>query len=150
MLKKLSVFAFAFLLFSCGQKAKQTEEPVEAEVAVETAVVADGHAANTALDYAGTYKGVLPCADCEGIETVLTLDNENNYTLKTTYLGKDAAAVEKSGTYAWNKAGNTVILDGITDAPNQFFVGENQVFQLDKEGNRITGDLADKYILRKE
>ncbi len=29
----------------------------------------DEHTAETALDYEGTYKGILPCADCPGIAT---------------------------------------------------------------------------------
>lgn len=150
MLKKLSVFAFALLLVSCGQKTKQAEESVEANASTEVAAVPDMHTAQNALDYEGKYKGVLPCADCEGIETELTLDRNGNYVLKTTYLGKSATSFEKSGTYTWAEDGGTIILSDITDAPNRYFVGENQIFQLDMEGNRITGNLADKYILKKE
>lgn len=150
MLKKLSVFAFAILLVSCGQKTKQAEEPVEAEASTEIAAVPDMHTAQNALDYEGKYKGVLPCADCEGIETELTLDSSGNYTLKTTYLGKKSASFEKSGTYTWGEDGSTITLGDISDAPNRYFVGENQIFQLDMEGNRISGELAAKYILKKE
>ena len=150
MFKKLSVFAFVFLLVSCGQKAAKTEESVEAEAKTETAAVPDMHTAQVSLDYEGKYKGVLPCADCEGIETELTLESGGKYTLQTTYLGKKETAFEKSGTFTWSENGSTITLSDITDAPNRYFVGENQLFQLDMEGNRITGELADKYILRKE
>lgn len=149
MLKKLSVFAIVFLLVSCGQKAKQTEESVEAEASTEIAAVPDMHTAQIALDYEGTYKGVLPCADCEGIETELTLGDNGNYTLKTTYLGKGGTSTEQSGTFTWAEDGGTIILSDITDAPNRYFVGENQIFVLDMEGNRISGELAENYILRK-
>lgn len=150
MLKKLSVFAFVLLLVSCGQKAKQTADSVEAKSSTEIAAVPDMHTAQNALDYDGKYKGVLPCADCEGIETELTLDRDGSYTLKTTYLGKNATPFENSGTYTWAEDGSTIILSGITDAPNRYFVGENKIFQLDMEGNRISGELADKYMLKKE
>ena len=56
---------------------------------------------------------------------------------------------EEKGKYTWNAAGNTIILDGVKDAPNQYFVGENTLTQLDMEGNKITGDMADLYILKK-
>lgn len=39
-------------------------------------------------NYMGTYSGVLPCADCEGIETSLTLLPDYKYKLKRVYLGK--------------------------------------------------------------
>jgi uncharacterized lipoprotein NlpE involved in copper resistance len=96
------------------------------------------------------YKGVVPCADCEGIETTVVLNADQTYLLRTAYLGKpDAAATEKTGSFTWNTTGNTVILSGIENAPNQYFVGENQLIQLDLAGNKITGDLAAKYILAK-
>lgn len=149
MVKKLSIFAFALLLVSCGQKAKQAEESAEVQTTTEAVAAPDMHTAQNALDYAGTYKGTLPCADCEGIETELTLTEDGKYTLKTTYLGKDATAFEKAGTYSWKEDGSTIVLSDITDAPNHYFVAENQIFQLDMEGNKIIGDLADKYILKK-
>jgi heat shock protein HslJ len=34
--------------------------------------------------------------------------------------------------------------------PTAYFVGENRLTQLDKQGNRITGESAGKYILTKE
>ena len=58
--------------------------------------------------------------------------------------------MEKTGTLTWNAAGNTVILAGIENAPNQYFVGENAVTQLDMAGNKITGQLAEKYMLAKQ
>lgn len=149
MVKKTAILAFVLILVSCGQKNKTTEEAVETPP-VETAIIADSHNARNSLDYTGVYKGILPCGDCEGIETEVTLDAENNFVKKTKYLGKDSSIFEENGSYAWNEAGNTVVLEGITDSPNQYFVGENQLFQLDMDGNRITGELADKYILKKE
>jgi len=56
---------------------------------------------------------------------------------------------EKTGTYSWDGAGNAIILEGIGNAPNLYFVGENMLIQLDMEGNRISGDLAERYNLRK-
>jgi len=33
---------------------------------------------------------------------------------------------------------------------SKYLVGENQLFMLDTEGNRITGGLAENYILKKK
>ncbi|BAQ60760.1 lipoprotein [Geminocystis sp. NIES-3708] len=102
-----------------------------------------------ALDWNGKYQGIIPCASCEGIKTTLTLNQDLSYVLSTQYLGKSEEVFEVKGTFQWNKAGNTITLDGIKDAPNQFLVGENTLIQLDMTGNRITGNLADKYMLSK-
>lgn len=102
------------------------------------------------LDWDGMYKGVTPCADCEGIETSLTLSKDNSYVLTTKYLGKSTKMNEMKGTFTWNTEGNTITLSAITDGPNQFFVGENQLTQLDMSGKKITGPLAEKHILIKQ
>jgi hypothetical protein len=38
-----------------------------------------GDTSRTSLDWPGTYTGVLPCADCEGIETTITLSVDLTY-----------------------------------------------------------------------
>ena len=97
------------------------------------------------------YKGIVPCADCEGIETILNLRDESNFVLTTHYLGKKDSKINVlKGTYTWNKEGNTVVLSGIENGPSQYFVSENYLTQLDLEGNKITGDLASKYVLEKQ
>lgn len=49
-----------------------------------------------------------------------------------------------------NEAGNTITFDGLQNQPNQYFVGENTLTQLDMNGNKITGNLASNYILQKQ
>ncbi len=148
--KNTSLFLFALLIMSCTQKVK--EERIEEIVADSSGIVVnDEHNAQNSLDYIGMYQGVVPCADCEGIETSLSLEDETNYVLKTNYLGKNKNSTnEVRGVYSWNEAGNTIILSGIVKAPNQYFVGENYLKQLDMDGNKIEGDLAEKYELQKK
>jgi copper homeostasis protein (lipoprotein) len=107
------------------------------------------HNAHNALDWAGTYTGMLPCADCEGIETILTIRMDSTFTRKTRYLGKgDEIWLEINGSYSWDEAGFVITLENL-DPPNQYFVSENRIFHLDINGERITGRLADHYILKK-
>lgn len=144
----LALFAIGGLI-SCKPKDAAVAE--SSAPAADTTMADNAHNANNSLSWNGMYKGVVPCADCEGIETVLVLNTDNTYLLRTNYLGKpDAQAVEKTGALTWNAEGNTVILGGIENAPNQYFVGENKLIQLDMTGQRITGQLADKYILTKQ
>jgi len=136
------------LLWSC-KPAESTAD--EAQTADTTAVV-DNHTSQTSLDVGGVYKGVVPCADCAGIETEIALTDGNGFTLKMTYLGKEPAlTVEKAGTYSWDASGNKIVLEGLdASAPTMYAVGEGKLTQLDLSGNVITGDLADKYVLTKQ
>lgn len=111
--------------------------------------VYDTHTAATSLDYKGSYYGVLPCADCEGIETVLTLSDESKYTLIRKYLGKEVKEIKSEGTFSFNKEGNTISLKNEKNTANQYFVSENKLTALDVKGNKITGNLAEKYELKK-
>jgi heat shock protein HslJ len=104
----------------------------------------------TALDWAGLYQGTLPCADCEGIEMALTLNQDLTYTLQAKHLGKDTPARPQSGTFAWDEQGRSITLSGIKDLPNHFLVGEERLFQLDPAGQRITGAQAERHILQKQ
>jgi heat shock protein HslJ len=128
-----------FLLIQCTKVIKRTLSHSD-------------NSANT-LDWNGTYKNTMPCADCSGTVTEITLDTARTYIIKKIYLDKGVQAVkgtEESGNFSWNKAGNTITLLGIKNQPNQFFVGENRLWELDKNGNKVEGNDADKYILNKQ
>lgn len=103
----------------------------------------------TFIDWPGTYNGIVPCTDCEGIETALTLHEDGTYLLKTKYLGRSETINTINGSFSWNKEGSKITLSGIDNGPSQYLVGENGLVQLDLKGNRITGALAQKYVLRK-
>lgn len=146
MSKILFVTALIFL-YGCELKEKLENPPREPVVDSQSEVREDN--SSTSLDWAGTYKGVLPCADCEGIETILTIKDNMTYSIKTKYLGKDDMVYEQKGDFLWNEDGNIIILNEKNRTPQQYFVGENYLLLLDLKGNRITGDLADKYYLHK-
>jgi uncharacterized lipoprotein NlpE involved in copper resistance len=109
---------------------------------------------NTAInarDHIGLYKGILPCSDCEGIETSLYLMANNAYLLTKVYKGiADHKEFKNIGDFEWSEDGTTVTLSNIDDAPNRFIIGDTAAIQLDKQGKRVEGDLADMYILVKQ
>jgi len=127
-------------LVACGQKSKSDEQDSN---------VIDIHNSMNSLDWNGTYAGIIPCADCEGISVSITLNPDETYMVSYMYLGKDDSfPISFSGKFSWNEAGNTIKLD-IKDFPPYYFVGENRLIQLDMDGNEIVGELADNYILEK-
>lgn len=115
-----------------------------------TNTVPDGHSSRDALDWTGVYWGTLPCADCEGIHTVLLLSdkNGNTYQLEETYLGKDTKPFVTKGSFSWSPDGSQIQLQGAST--NRYQVGENQLFHLDQEGKRVEGPLKELYVLVKE
>lgn len=110
------------------------------------------HNSQNTLDWAGVYKGVVPCADCDGIETMIRITSNNTFVLETKYLGKSKEVNTEVGTFHWDDSGNKIILDerNKSSGPFAFAVGENKLTQLDINGNYIGGKPSDKYILKKD
>lgn len=134
--------ALFFLSFACGS-GKDLQETAQTNI-----TYADN--SKISLDWAGVYKGTLPCADCAGIEITISLQSNNGFNLSSKYLGKeDNASIFKEGTFEWNEEGSKISLMDNGKIIHQYQVGENMLFFLDQEGQRITGNLADKYILTK-
>jgi uncharacterized lipoprotein NlpE involved in copper resistance len=150
MRKSISVvtIGLSMLLLGCKQASKTIVVASKPETAIDSDIT-DGHNSSNSLDVDGVYKGTLPCADCGGIETEIVLGKDNSFVKRTIYQGKDGKVFEEKGSYAWNSEGNTITLSGIKSGPHQYFVGENTLIQLNMDGKRITGNLADKYVLRK-
>lgn len=140
MEKSIFFLSIVFLLFAGCQLQRETIKQENSSIADNT---------KTSLDRDGSYYGMLPCADCDGIKTIIKLNRNYTYELKIMYAGKDENVFELAGTFSWNEEGNRITLNNSEMRNNSFFVGENFIRQLDAEGNQITGDLADKYVLRK-
>lgn len=140
VLALLSVFALiTAMASSCEEKQSSSEST-------------DPHTAMNALDWEGSYYGTLPCADCEGIDTELRLNEDNTYRLTTSYLGKEDTQKETiEGAFEWLEDGNTIKLLGIEEGTRSPFVKieENRVRYLDLEGNVIEGELENYYLLTK-
>lgn len=150
----LLILSLVVFQFACTKPSENQTE--SSEISLETPetppALPIGDNSQTSLDWAGTYFNTLPCASCEGIETWLTLKMDGTFELKTNYLGLNDAREEIfTGKFKWDDSGSNVELQGlIGDAPGKYKVGENQIWHLDKDGNRIEGELADAYILKKQ
>lgn len=141
-MKKLSILLFAVLaiaLMSCTN-AKQKN--------AETTGAPDMHTSEMALDYHGVYEGTLPCADCEGIKTQLTINDDNTFVLKSEYLGKEGGKFEGKGTYSIEDGEILVTQD--QDGDQLYYkLQEGSLAQLDADKRLIEGELASYYILAK-
>ncbi|MFN3300777.1 MAG: copper resistance protein NlpE N-terminal domain-containing protein [Sediminibacterium sp.] len=127
----------AFFTFSCSSTNQNTNTNNF-----------DAHSSQNSLDWQGTYFGVLPCASCPGIETELTLTNNQAFILTRKYIDKKEIFTSK-GTFIWND--NSIkLIDSINkENPITFKVEEGRIRQLDVNGNIIEGALASSYLLTK-
>ncbi|MGI2058514.1 copper resistance protein NlpE [Shewanella baltica] len=148
MNKSLCCIALLALFTTACSEAPKEETAVDTtQVQTEAAkTVPVGDTSQNSLDWAGSYEGVLPCASCEGIQTLITLQSDNSFVKETVYLGKDEKILKLMGKAAWDEKGQKITLEDGT----QYLVGENQLIMLDTEGQRITGDLAANYVLKKK
>jgi len=153
----MKTFYYSFLLsaamlivsvMSCSKNQIQSDSASDMEV-VTIPVPDMAHNSRNSLDWYGVYKGTTPCADCEGIETKITLKKDGTFKRSLNYLGKDGNSFHDEGDFEWNEEGSKVTLIGEDGLSQMYQVGENVLFHLDIEGNRITGDLAEMYKLAK-
>ncbi|MDQ0780506.1 copper resistance protein NlpE [Chryseobacterium sp. W4I1] len=151
--------ASAAFLASCNQKEKTTEttDAVSDSATVQTVTsdsitkatpTAAGDTSENALDWPGTYEAVIPCADCPGIKTSLTLNNDKTFSITEEYVDRNSKNQDK-GTFQWDAAGSVITLKGKT-ANYKYKVGENILIQLDMDGQEITGPNKDLYVFKKK
>ncbi|WP_407405587.1 copper resistance protein NlpE [Chryseobacterium sp.] len=108
----------------------------------------ESHNSQNSVDWMGTYEAVVPCADCPGIKTDLTLNKDNTFTISEEYLDKKSKNEDK-GSFSWDATGSIISLNG-KSTKYQYKVGENTLFMLDTEGKEIQGALQEHYIFKKK
>jgi uncharacterized lipoprotein NlpE involved in copper resistance len=108
---------------------------------------------NTPVINAEDYIGTLPCADCEGIDVSLQLIKNSDYIMNYIYKGNkiDSTSSGYKETGVWSIHGNdTLYLTASKGGVTKYIKSGTTLIQLDGNGNRITGPLADNYVLHKK
>lgn len=154
---KKSIFTFFVLgltVISCNKKdTETTTEPTVSADSTEiitndtTTHAHDGHTSQNSLDWNGTYEATLPCADCTGIKTTITLDKSGTFKYTAEYLDKNLK-VNDAGDIMWHDNGSVAHLKG-KDIDIKLKVVENGLVGLDTEGNEIEGPLKEHYNYKK-
>ena len=141
-----SILALTILVFVSCTSNKESGQKANSDVADPA------HTSQNALDWSGTYLGLLPCASCPGINTEVKLNDDLTYQLSTQYMDEEDETINReTGSFTWSKDGRNITLQNAKDSEQktQFKVGENRLIQLDTEGNTIEGSIADNYVLEK-
>lgn len=139
-------------MIACKDNAGKTNEDAKGRDTAAVAVDSLADAAPTAAPplIMASYTGLLPCADCESQEVVLNLLSDSSYQRKTLYMGRKSTGPgsnELTDTGKWAMKGDTLILES-KHAPGKYVKENENLVQLDRQGKRMTGKLADKYVLK--
>jgi copper homeostasis protein (lipoprotein) len=131
-------------LAACDREATPADRGRDADVA---AAPGDAGAPAGEEMFERTWLGVLPCADCDGIQTRLELVREGDrrtYRLEETYLGADGDAVfSQQGEWVQEGEGEgaRLRLDPGTPAGRRFVQREDGALdQLDGRGEPLQPD----------
>ncbi len=97
---------------------------------------------------AGTFYGIIPCADCNGIETYIELNANKTGMIQEKYLGKEDKV--SIASIRWQMKQNIVTLYENETQKGSYQFSNSQLKKLDINGKPIKGSLASKYILLKK
>ena len=133
----LPVLLTGLFAVSCSKKEEakaETPQTVEADSA--QAQPEEAAKAEAPKKHVGEFSGKLPCADCPGIETKLTLNENGSFLLDETYLEKKDGQFNAKGSYEVSADGAFVTLkEEGNDKPRVFLVEEDAAYLVEKVGD---------------
>ena len=100
--------------------------------------------------WVGTYKSVLPCVNCEGLETTITLKEDTTFLLKINPLGSDVTIPDTTGRMIWTETNKFFTLNIESMVSKHFEVAGDTLFNLDLYEERVTGPDAHKFAFIKQ
>ena len=99
----------------------------------------------------GLYAGLLPCADCPGIDTSIAFTPEGTYSMSETYQEEGGGSFVTKGTWTVREDGKTLLLDPEDkEGRDRWYevVSANELRTLDRDGKAIDSKLD--YSLRRK
>lgn len=122
-MKKIAVITLATLLGACSMLPKK--------------------------NVAGTYQGVLPCADCDKIQAELILNADNTYQYNTIYFtnSKEHAFTDK-GKFTWDQNKSNVIRLEQDSGSLAFQVTDGYAEICDTSGNVVKNSQLNYKLLK--
>lgn len=146
---RLSILFYVLICLTFSS-CSNAPEPSQAEEIVDLSNAPNS--AKKSKNWPGTYSGVIPCADCEGIRLKIVLDQSEHFMVERQYAGESAKVEQSKGQIFWDKNGQDIRLNGIGDDNGSlgFRIEDGAIRKLDLYGKKIEGQLAEKYLLTKE
>ena len=124
MLHMIKYFVFLFisalLLTACQDNSTSKESLSDSLEVKKQQQQTTASVTITNASWPGTYSGTVPCADCPGIKTELTLLADNTYELKQVYLESKVDEIKNQGSFIWMADSSGIELVGLKDTPINF------------------------------
>lgn len=144
MLYRVFIFTsiLGIILTACGGNKPAPTAADSSALLTTTQPDSGAHSPN------GSYQGTLPCADCPGIDYQISLYDNSRYKTLMVYRERNQSRpVVDTGT--WKIEQDSMVRITLSGKSKQTFLFEDgRLYQLNEHGQRITGALADNYILR--
>jgi uncharacterized lipoprotein NlpE involved in copper resistance len=98
------------------------------------------NSADKSQEFHGVFYGYLPCNDCDGVKTTLSLQQKRNYLIVTQPARASSREYFERGKYDWNDETRTVILTptkGGSKTHRYHIEDEGTLIQLNEDGIKM-------------
>jgi len=105
----------------------------------------------TKAHWAGVYTGVIPSVDGEGINVRVTLNANETYKIEYQDYTNSGNYPVFYGKFTWNTTKDTITINREgEEIPTYYKLGEKALIHLVTQGNIISGEIANDYLLYKQ
>ncbi len=103
------------------------------------------------LDFHGVFYGYLPCTDCNGVKSTLSLKQKNNYLLVTQPAKESSKETYEKGKYEWNEQTHKVILTSKDNINKRQYdiKDEGTLILLNSDGSPMSKGKSEEYTLHR-
>lgn len=141
-MKKIIVFLLVFMCcLACTYQNKGNDK------LMTTRELCKGKTKVIITSVTGTYKGVIPAADCPGIETTLVLNSDNTFENHMSYIDRNVILVE-NGTYEVKD--DLLTLKEKKGNLSYYRIKEYQIRMLNNDKKDVEGNLSEHFVLNKQ
>lgn len=149
----LLVLSIALFCLSCNNTTEEREvvsEEIANPVDSTSSTLSEEEVTIADTSLLGTYIGVLPCAECEGIETTIILRVDSTYKIITKYLDPNNPQLpfEDEGTFTVKS--HSLKLKDKGDEIWNYNIQPGAIHQLNKDGSEVDAAESAHYILKKQ
>ena len=139
-MKYLFAILISFFIIGCAKNENLEPKPTTQDATKEDKPLVQAHTPKKpeklilSNSIYTSYYTTLPCSNCEGVKTILTLNKDKTYTKTMLTMDKAATLVEKGGTFDVDES--AIVLKDESGALSYFVPNKNSLLQLDDKKNK--------------
>lgn len=143
--------ALSLLIAACSSSdPKPMEKAAKAAkaTALSSASYAEVSNARQKVKWNGVYQGIFPCSGCEGIATMLKINPDMSFELRTRELGREEMDKKSTGKFVWLSDNSHIQLQG-TETKRIFRVGDGFIELMGNNGKPVAAANRKNFVLEK-